>query len=117
MRRATPLYWHFNHAFGGPLVALRSGDWKIVATLDKEAQRGTAITPETERAFKTAELKEFELYNLKNDIGEKQNLAAAEPAKFGEMKTLLAAKYREVRDEAPTWPEWTPPAPVGKKKK
>jgi arylsulfatase A len=117
VRRTTPLYWHFNHAFGGPLVALRSGDWKIVATLDKEAQRGTAITPETERAFKTAELKEFELYNLMNDIGEKQNLAAAEPAKFGEMKTLLAAKYREVRDEAPTWPAWTPPAPAGKKKK
>ena len=44
IERSTPLYWHFNHAFGGPLVALRSGDWKILATLDKEAFRGTAIT-------------------------------------------------------------------------
>jgi hypothetical protein len=32
------------------------------------------------------------------------------------MRGLLAAKYREVRDEAPTWPAWQPPAKPGKKK-
>ena len=33
--RATPLYWHFNRAFGDPRVAMRIGDWKILATLDR----------------------------------------------------------------------------------
>jgi arylsulfatase A len=114
--RTTPLYWHFNHAFNGPLVALRQGDWKILATLDIEAQRGTAITPQTEAEFKSARLKEFQLYNLKDDIGEKRDLAGQQPAKLSEMRALLAAKYQDVLDEAPTWPAWTPPAPPGKKK-
>ena len=118
LERSTPLYWHFNHAFGGPLVALRSGDWKILATLDKEPLRGTAITEQSEADFHAAELKEFQLYNLKDDIGETNDLAAAQPAKLKEMQGLLAAKYREVRDESPTWPAWEPPpAPTKAKKK
>jgi arylsulfatase A len=114
--RTTPLYWHFNQAFGGPLVALRTGDWKILATLDKSQPAGTVISPQTESDFKTAELKDFELYNLREDIGEKNNLSSTQPAKLAEMKSLLAAKYQEVRQESPTWPAWNPPAAKGKKK-
>ena len=114
VRRTTPLYWHFNGATGGPLVALRSGDWKILATLDKEPQTGTAITRETEADFKSAELKYCELYNLATDIGETKNLAAEQPDKLREMRDLLTAKYHDVRDESPTWPAWNPPAaPAG----
>jgi arylsulfatase A-like enzyme len=97
--------------------AFRWGDWKILATLDKPPERGVAITPESEADFKAAELKEFQLYNLREDVGEKHDLAQEQPAKLSEMRTLLAAKYHEVRDEAPTWPAWQPPAAPGKKKK
>jgi arylsulfatase A len=114
--RTTPLYWHFNQAFGGPLVALRSGNWKILATLDKTQPAGTVISPQTESDFKTAELKDFELYNLREDIGESRDLSSTQPAKLAEMKSLLAAKYQEVRQESPTWPAWQPPAPKAKKK-
>jgi arylsulfatase A len=31
VERKTPLYWHFNRATGGPKVAMRVGDWKILA--------------------------------------------------------------------------------------
>jgi len=117
VHRKTPLYWHFNQAIGGPQVALRSGDWKILATLDKAAQAGTALTSQTEADFKSAELKAFELYNLATDIGETKNLAGNQPERFREMQALLAAKYHDVRDSAPTWPEWRPPTGNGKKKK
>jgi len=117
VRRSTPLYWHFNGATGGPLVALRDGDWKIVATLDKPPQRGVAITPETEADFKAAQLQDYQLYNLRDDIGEKRDLAASELQKLQQMKALLAAKYQEVRNESPVWHAWQPPAPAGKKKK
>lgn len=107
IKRSTPLYWHFNRAFGGPKVAMRIGDWKILATLDKPPpDRGNDITEQTERDFKTAELKEFSLYNLRDDIGEKHDLAGQQQEKLAEMKTALLAKYHEVRDEAPTWPAW-----------
>ena len=60
------LYWRF-----GPQMAIRMGDWKLVRHVG---------SPETE------------LYNLGDDIGEKQNLAQSQP---GKVKELQAA-----------WDEW-----------
>ena len=116
VQRTTPLYWHFNRAFGGPKVAMRVGDWKILATLDKPAaERGNDITEQSERDFKQATLKDFMLFNLSTDIGEKNDLAATEPAKLAELKTLLQSKYTEVQRESPTWPTWTFTGAEGKK--
>lgn len=107
IERDTPLYWHFNRAAGAPKVAMRVGDWKILATLDKPAPpRGNNITDEEERGFKEAKLAEFSLYNLKDDLGETRDLADSEPAKLAELKSLLERKYQEVRAESPTWPAW-----------
>jgi arylsulfatase A len=117
VKRSTPLYWHFNQAAGGPHLALRAGDWKMLATLDKPAQAGTALNERTEEDFKSAEPVAFQLYNLREDIGEARDLATNQPEKFTEMKSLLLAKYHEVRAESPTWPTWAPPVPPGKKKK
>jgi arylsulfatase A len=106
--RRTPLYWHFNRASSAVKVAVRIGDWKLLATLDQSpASRGAEITEESERAFKTAEPAAFELYNLRTDLAETTDLSAKEPAKFVELKAALLAKYHEVRDESPTWPAWT----------
>ncbi|MCX7825808.1 MAG: sulfatase-like hydrolase/transferase [Verrucomicrobiae bacterium] len=105
--RSTPLYWHFNRASSDAKVAMRVGDWKILATLDKPpVGRANDITEEDECRFKEAELATFALYNLRDDIGEKMDLATAEPSRLEEMKALLRAKYREVRAESPTWPAW-----------
>lgn len=107
--RTTPLYWHFNRAFGDPKVIVRVGDWKILASLDKKptgAQAIDASSPneQDEREFKEAEPTGFALYNLRTDVAETTDLSAIEPAKLAELKALLLAKYHEVRDEAPTWP-------------
>ena len=72
---------------------------------------------QTEGDFKSAEPVEFQLYNLREDIGETRDLATTQPDKFNEMKALMLAKYHEVRAESPTWPTWTPSVPPGKKKK
>jgi len=105
--RTTPLYWHFNRATSEPKVAMRVGDWKILATLDKQpGARANDITEEDERLFKEAELASFSLYNLRNDITEKTDLSTKESVKLAELKTLLLAKYRQVRAESPIWPAW-----------
>lgn len=107
VRRKRPLYWHFNRAAGEHKVAMRVGDWKILATLDTPAApRGNDITEQEERDFKAAKLASFQLYNLRTDIGETRDLAALEPATLMELKTQLERRYREVRDESPTWPAW-----------
>jgi arylsulfatase A len=105
--RQEPLYWHFNRAAGEYQVALREGDWKILARLDKLPPRGNDVTAAEEADFKTAEPVRFVLYHLGLDPAETKDVSAAEPKKFAELKSRLLAKYHEVRDESPTWPEWT----------
>ena len=107
VNRTMPLYWHFNRADGEFQVALRVGDWKILARLDKPLpRRDNNITDEEERTFKEAEPVSFALYNLREDIGETKDLSTTLPEKLSELKALLMKKYHQVRDESPVWPAW-----------
>ncbi len=105
--RQEPLYWHFNRAAGRYQVALREGDWKILARLDQLSAPGNSITAADEAAFQAAEPTEFALYNLRQDPSETTDHSQTENEVFVKLKARLVAKYREVRDESPTWPEWT----------
>ena len=60
------LYWRF-----GKQIALRAGDWKLV--------KGAGMNNIAERATGDANTEGAELYNLKEDIGEKNNLAGKNP--------------------------------------
>ncbi|MEQ1859023.1 MAG: arylsulfatase, partial [Chthoniobacteraceae bacterium] len=114
--RKQPLYWQFNRASSAPKVAMRDGDWKILAGLDKTpGARSNDITEESERDFKTASLVNFEIYNLKRDIGETTNLATSEPARLEELRARLQSLYEQVRAESPTWPAWKFTGVEGKK--
>jgi arylsulfatase A len=107
IQRKTPLYWQFNYAAGKPKVAMRVGDWKILALIDQPDVPPTAgITEERQRGIKTAKLTTFELYNLRRDVGETTDLADKEPERLAAMSAQLRKLYREVCDESPVWPEW-----------
>lgn len=107
IKRETPLYWHFPRAKSIPKVAMRIGDWKILATLeDLPEKQDMAIRPGEMKALKTATLATFELYNLAKDIGESNNLAKNKPKKLKEMIAKLRPLYKEVVADAPNWPLW-----------
>jgi arylsulfatase len=107
VERKVPLYWHFNGALSKPKVAMRIGDWKLLGHLDSpEPPRGADILEEQQKALKKAELTSFELYNLRTDIGEKNDLGGKEPERLKRMAAEMRKMYREVRDESPTWPAW-----------
>ena len=84
-----PLFWHFPGYLGGsagtwrttPAGAIRAGDWKL------------------QEFFEDGRL---ELYNLKDDIGEKHNLAAAQPDKVKELHAQLLAWRKELHAPMPT---------------
>ena len=59
----------------GPCGALRAGDYKLIEWFDE-----TICGPGNE----------FELYNLKEDIGEQNNLAGRMPKKTRQLKEMLA---------------------------
>jgi arylsulfatase A len=98
IERDTPLYWHYIHALGEPRAALRSSDWMILG-------RWEVKTPQTVAAGKKANLTSFELYNLREDAGQKNDLAQKEPEKLKELSAQLVKKYEEVQVEGRVWPE------------
>lgn len=66
------IYWHYPHygnQGGFPGSAIRAGDWKLI------------------ECFKDGRL---ELYNLREDVGEKNNLAASMPGKAAELHKTLS---------------------------
>jgi arylsulfatase A len=77
--RPHPLYWQYDFAISTPwTVSLLDGRWKLLAN---------------------AALDQFELYNLDDDIGEKQNLAAREPARVKAMTATMRALHAQVAAE------------------
>ena len=107
IERKTPLYWQFNVAHSKPKVAMRIGDWKILASLSgKDVKPYGDIRPEDQQSIKLSELKTFELFHLREDIGETTDRAQSEPKRLREMSAALNKMYHEVRDESPVWPEW-----------
>ncbi|MDP7275151.1 MAG: sulfatase-like hydrolase/transferase [Planctomycetaceae bacterium] len=114
--RRQPLYWQFHVASSKPKVALRDGDWKLLAHL-QGPQLGPfgGIRPEDQHAIKTQTIGKLELYNLKTDIGETRDLVSSQPARLARMATVLKRLFTEVQDESPTWPAWKWPGHEGKR--
>ena len=80
-----PIFWHYPHygnQGGSPGSSIRNGDWKLIQWF--EEGRGV------------------ELYNLKEDIGEKHNLASENPSKVKEMQMLLDGWREEVGARMPS---------------
>jgi len=82
------LYWRF-----GQQIALRSGDWKIV--------KGAGMPGIAGGQAGKAGAEGAELYNLKDDIGEKNNLAAKNPEKLKELS--LAWERWNADNIDPAW--------------
>ncbi|MBN1342892.1 MAG: sulfatase [Phycisphaerae bacterium] len=84
-----PLFWHFPGYLGSggntwrttPVGVIRSGDWKLM------------------EFFEDGRL---ELYDLREDIGEKKDLAAAQPQRVKELHARLLAWRKDLRAPMPT---------------
>ncbi|MBN1420473.1 MAG: sulfatase-like hydrolase/transferase [Planctomycetes bacterium] len=86
--RAVPLYWQYDKAIGGPQLAIRDGDWKLLA--DPVA-------------------KTVSLFNLREDPAERDERAAQETDRRKALARKLGALRAEVAMEGPTWPSPIPP--------
>jgi arylsulfatase A len=78
------IYWHYPHYHPGgatPYGAIRRGDWRLVEFFEDDR---------------------VELYNLKDDVGETKDLAAAMPEKARELRRALADWRASVGAQMPT---------------
>ncbi len=98
------LYWHFPGYLGAggntwrttPVGAIRSGDWKLLEFFEDH---------------------HVELYNLKEDVGERHDLAQSQPDKAAELRKKLANWRQAVGAKMPTPQEPAKTTASGKQKK
>ena len=76
-------FWHYPHYEGGfePASAIRSGDWKLIQFYEESR---------------------FELYNLKEDRGEHNDMATQYPVKAQELRDKVYAWRKKVNATEPT---------------
>ncbi len=87
------LYWHFPHDHGDPASAVRNGDWKLIHHIPSDI---------------------YELFNLKNDPSEKNDLVKAHPEMVASLKKMLEDHLQESSAQRmrPN-PEWDSSRPEG----
>ena len=99
MQRGKPLFWHYPHygnQGGAPNGVIRDGDWKLIEWYEDGA---------------------LELYNIVQDLGEKNNVAAQQPEKVKALHEKLIAWRKEVGAVMPTAnPDFNPSQPQKPKK-
>lgn len=104
--RNKPLLWAFYNGLNEHIVAMREGDWKIMARLKNDSTylpKIQNIYNGNEVFVKQAELTDFVLYNLENDIGETKNIEIKYPEVFEKMKKQLKVEYEELLADSHIW--------------
>lgn len=107
--RTHPMLWWLWHARGGFEVAMREGDYKMVATMLPQVSPGQIADARQPAGWtimefiKRAELGRFEMFNIDRDESESKNLALAEPERFAFMKQKMVALHAEIRAEGPIY--------------
>jgi arylsulfatase A len=104
--RSKPLTWAFYNALNERVVAMRTDEWKIMCQLKSD----TSYLPKIYNLYEgnktlvqDAALTDFVLYNMKEDLGEAENVAEKYPVVFKEMKALLKTEYAELLDGSHIW--------------
>ncbi len=114
--RKTPLFWHYAHSIGDPKAAMRVGDYMVLGHWDQpERSPAGSVRAGDSEEIKRAKLVKFELYNLREDIGEQKDLATEQPEFLKQLSDMLVAKHAEVVAEGPVWTGFPPEAPKKKK--
>ena len=107
VEREMPLYWQYYNALGGPKVAMRDGDWKILAHCSHNELFGTGFSRANVNATMQRILdmqpESYELYNLRDDMAETRDRSADEPERLQRMASQLRATYAAVQSEGPRW--------------
>lgn len=100
--RPSPILTFFYRT--SPAASMRLGDYVLVGHSNDEKRAKThAISHPDMPKIKATQWVDFELYNVKQDLGQTQDLSAVEPERFKKMRDLMIRLHREAIEEAPFW--------------
>ncbi len=104
-QRSRPLVWAYYNAINDARVAMRHGDWKVLARLNGgQLPRFENLTAERLTQVQQALLSDFEIYNVTQDPGETQDLTGRGLEQEGLLVELLKQEYARLAAESPSWP-------------
>lgn len=98
--RKLPLYWFFYRT--SPEIAMRIGDHMILGLDNDTIPRPHQFSQDDLGYLKTISLKNYELYDLRNDFSQEKNLFHSHPKKDS-LKQLIDHKLTEIRDNRFPW--------------
>jgi arylsulfatase A len=102
LKRTKPLFWFFYKS--DPMCAVRDGDYKLCASAVPHFFSKSHPFDQTDFDFiKSAAMTRFELYDLKNDIGEKVDLSSQRPEIRDRLKEQLLKIHADVIAEGRAW--------------
>jgi len=104
--RTKPLLWAFYNALNEHRVAMRTEDWKMMCRVKSDTSYLPMINniyDGNEALIKEADLTDFVLYNMKEDIGENEDVSAKYPEIFEQMKGQLVSEYAQLLDGSHVW--------------
>ena len=101
LKREKPLLWVFYNALNERRVAMRYGEWKIMAKLDIPTY--VAVDRKNAEQVKAATLSDFQLFKVSSDLGESDDLSKEEPTQLAELEKLLQKEYALLVSDSHVW--------------
>jgi arylsulfatase A len=106
VKRTKPLIWCYYNALNDHYVAMREGDWKIMAKLNIDGAKLPSLSnvyEGNEQFVKRAVLEDHLLFRLSADPSETSEVSADYPDVFLRMQELLQDQYAELLENSPVW--------------
>lgn len=105
IERKHPCCWMFpayeDTYFRMPQMAMREGDYVLVGWFNKKPKEQLIMD-----WIKSARLEKFELYNLRNDVGQFDDLANEEPERVKQMAVDMKKLWQDIQTDGPYWDKW-----------
>lgn len=101
LARTKPLLWVFYNALNERRVAMRDGDWKVLARLDIGKARN--VTTENEEEIMSAKLSDIQIFKITDDIGESRDLSATMPDERSKLQQRLEEQYQQLLEGSHVW--------------
>ena len=99
-QRKLPLYWFFYRT--SPEIAMRIGDHMILGLDNDTIPRPHQFSQDDLGYLKNISLKNYELYDLRNDFSQEKNLFHTHPKKDS-LKHLIDHKLTEIKNKRYPW--------------
>ena len=100
-RRHQPMFWHLQKS--RPIVAMRDGDFSLVANPDYEISTSNMFQEHWIPRVKDGGYKDFQLFDLSKDPGQKQNMASEYPELLKNLKSKLLQINQSVMADGTDW--------------